>query len=364
MEAGMGFWTRDERTTVELSFLSLAGFWLSDASETVEAAGDIVESLLPRQEIVWGPAAHQPPAGGCFRRKRPTDALVLVCRDLDTGAHNVVLRGTNPISAMEWMAQDFQVRKMIGWSELRPGPAPADAMISEGTASAISLRLAMRPEAGSPGEGVSLERELVGILERSEGPCVLRFTGHSLGGLLASAMALWLVDYLDAEGRGDLRGKLSLEVYAYAGPTAGNGAFAAYLESRLSGGILRRYASDLDVAPIAWEEEAMRGLPELYLPEIRMDALTMSFYKLFMILAKGQGYDQPGERILVPSRIVPARGGVYLLEAAYQHSVPYLDLLLPERKERILREVIEPIASLVTVKGMKKLDIRALYAAR
>jgi hypothetical protein len=287
-----------------------------------------------------------------------------VCRDLDTGAYDVVLRGTNPISAMEWIAQDFQVLKKVPWRELSPGPAPADAMISEGAAAAIALRLAMSPEPGRPGAGISLERELVGILEDSEGPCVLRFTGHSLGGLLASATALWLVDRLDAEGRDDLREKLRLEVYAYAGPTAGNAAFAAYLESRLSGGILNRYASDLDVAPIAWAEESMRSLPELYAPDIRMDGLTSSLYRLCMALAKGQGYEQPGERILVPSGIVPAKGGVYLLEAAYQHSVPYLDMLLPERKERIIDEVIEPLADLVSVKGMKKLDVRALYGAR
>jgi hypothetical protein len=353
--------TRDERTTVELSFLSLAGFWLPDAEGAAKAASDLIGSMLPRQEIVWGPAVHQPPSSSLARRGKPSDALVLVCRDLDTGAHNVVLRGTNPISAMEWIAQDFQVRGRVPWRELGPGPAPAEALISEGTASALSLRLGMKPEAGAKGAGTSLESELVSILERSEGPCVMRFTGHSLGGLLASAMALWLVDRLEAEGRADLEAKLALEVYAYAGPTAGNAAFAAYLESRLSRALLKRYASDLDAAPIAWDEAEMARLPDLYRPDIRMDAITSSFYKLCMALAKGQGYAQPGERIRVPSSVVPAKGGIYLLEAAYQHSVPYLEMLLPERKERILREVIEPLSSLVSVRGLKAIDVRALY---
>ena len=118
------------------------------------------------------------------------------------------------------------------------------------------------------------------ILERSDGPCVMRFTGHSLGGLLAPAMALWLVDYLaDAKKRrGDLKAKLALDVYGYAAPTAGNRAFAAYLESRLQNN--KRFANDLDAATLAWDETTMRMLPSIYEPDVDMQPITKSLYNL------------------------------------------------------------------------------------
>jgi hypothetical protein len=172
-------------------------------------------------------------------------------------------------------------------------------------------------------------------------------------------MALWLLDYLEDGGRGDLEAKLALDVYGYAAPTAGNEAFAAYLESRLA--VDRRYACDLDIVPQAWEESTFSKLPSLYEPEMDMDAVFRPFYDLGVSLSRGKGYAQPGARIDVPSKVVPTRGNSYILEAAYQHSIPYLDMLLPERKAIILREVIDPLTSFAPIMGFRKADLQELY---
>jgi hypothetical protein len=365
----MPAWTETEKLTVELSFISLAGCWHTDPRQVASAVSGLEKSMLPRQEIVWGPAVHQPEPDKIVKAAKLSDALAFICRDLDTGAYSVVFRGTNTISAAEWLFQDFMIQKQQPWSHLQAGPAPADALVSEGTATAVALRRELRLLPGEKGEGLSLAEALVGILEGSGGPCVLRFTGHSLGGLLSPVMALWLVDYLEDSGRLDLAAKLELEVYGYAGPTPGNAVFADYLESRLeanpalASSIVKRYANDLDVAPRAWDAATMAGMPKLYEPEIAMQPLMRSLYGLCMQLAEGKGYAQPLPRIPVPSAIVPTRHGLYLLEAAYQHSVPYLNILPPERKESIIREVLQPLAASVTMKGLKPVDLKSLFAA-
>ncbi len=356
----MRSWTDEERQTIELSFLAYAGFWLTEREEVERAVAEIIGRLLPRQELVWGPVAHQPETilmGGT------TDALLFICRDSDTGATTVVLRGTNPVSIMEWAVQDFQVRDCVPWSELSGTTAPSDAVVTEGTADALRMRLALRPGEGSKGCGLSFAEAMIDILARSGGPCVLRFTGQSLGGLLALVTPLWLVDRLEAEGRSDLLEKLRLEVYAYAGPTPGNKVFAEHLMSRLQGKIAR-YANDLDIATLVWDEAMMETMPSLYLPHIKLKGLTSSLFKLSIAAVRGKNYAQPYERILVPSTVVPVKGRLYLLEAGYQHFIPYLDMLPEDRENAILNEIIYPLVSKVGMKGFTADDLRALIEER
>lgn len=352
-------WSPIERQTVELSFIALAGCWHTEPAKVCDAVTSLLGEMLPSQEIIWGPAVHQPRPDFPDSESKLTDALAFIVRDRDTGVFSVVFRGTNTVSATEWVLQDFMVKNQVPWLKVQAGPAPADALVSEGTATAVTLRRELRPGKGEKGEGTSLEDELLGILEDSSARCSMRFTGHSLGGLLAPVMALWFVDRLDDTHREDLAAKLDLEVYGYAAPTAGNGAFATYLESRLR--MNRRYASPLDAAPMAWDESSMASLPDIYLPSIRMRPFTKSFYDLCRSLARDKGYAQPGEGIAVPSRIVPTRGDRYLLEAAYQHASPYLNMLSPERKQAIVERVLDPLAESISVVGFKPADIEELY---
>lgn len=356
----MRSWTEDERLTVELSFLAYAGFWMTDRKEAEDAVAEILGRLMPRQKIVWGPVAHQPEK---ILVPGPTDALLFICQDLETGVYTIVLRGTNPVSIVEWAVQDFQVTDCVSWSELTGLPAPTDALITEGTAEALKLRLGLRPGPDRAGDERSFAEAMVDILERSEGPCSLRFTGQSLGGLLSFIVPLWLVDRLEADGRRDLLDKLRLEIYAYAGPTPGNKAFAEYLVSRLAGKI-GRYANDLDIATLVWDEKLMETMPSLYLPDIKLKGLTASLFKISIAAARGKEYTQPYERILVPSKVVPIKGRLYLLEAAYQHFIPYLDMLPVEREDVLLNEIIYPLVSKVGKKGFTTTDLKELIEER
>jgi hypothetical protein len=94
-----------------------------------------------------------------------------------------------------------------------------------------------------------------------------------------------------------------------------------------------------------------------------MQPITKALYDIVAKLAQGKGYAQPTERVAVPAKIAPTYRDLYLLEAVYQHSVPYLDMLLPERKETILREVIEPLAKLVPLAWPYSIDIPGFLAS-
>jgi Lipase (class 3). len=353
-------WNEMERTTIELSFVTLAGCWNTDPDKTVYAVSDLLWRMFPRQEIAWGPALHQPNPDIPGTATQRSDALALITRDFDTGEYFVIFRGTNTVSAVEWAMQDFMVQRMIPWSAIQRGAAPADAMISEGASTAIKMRLELAPGRGCTGEGESLAKALVRIVEDSNGRCVMHFTGHSLGGLLAPVMALWLKDQLVLEGRQDLLDKLDLDVYSYAAPTAGNKSFASYLAYRVPE--QRRYACDLDVVPQAWQEDTIELMPEIYKPSIEMELALRPLYNLCLSFARGKGYAQPMPRIDVPSRVVRAKGDLYILEAAYQHMMPYLDMMLPERKAEILRSVIQPLIASVTIVGVKPVDLQDIYA--
>jgi hypothetical protein len=349
-----------ERRTVELSFIAMAGCWQTDPAKVVGAVKDLMAEMQPRLEIVWGPAVHQPNPDLPGPQANKTDALALVCRDLDTGEYYAIFRGTNTVSAVEWLLQDFQVMRQVPWTQIAPGGgAPADALVSEGAELGVRLRLGLVPEAGVAGEGTRLDDFLIGLVDGPKDECALHFTGHSLGGLLAPAVALWLMDDLVSSGRGELASRLALDVYSYAAPSAGNGAFADYLCSRLPG--LRRYANPIDIATLAWDDSSIASLPDLYKPLAPMQPITRSLYDLCRALARGKGYAQPGGSVSVPAKVVPVQGGLYLLEAAYQHSMPYLDMLEGDRSARIVREVLLPLASSVKTIGPSPIDFTDLF---
>lgn len=350
-------WSDREKLSLELSFISMAGCWETDPIEIGRTISSLVERMLPSEEIVWGPAVHQPNPD--FPGAKLSDALAFICRNRDSGDFTVVFRGTNTISASEWILQDFLVRKTVPWLQIQEGPAPLDARVSEGTANAVALRRALVPIEGGAGGDLGLTEALVGILESSEGVCGFHFTGHSLGGLLAPVMALWLVDYLESSGRGDLLERLRLDVYGYAAPTAGNKAFAAYLDSRIASN--QRYANELDAATKVWSWDTMEDIPGLYGPSVGMQGVALALYRLSRGLARQNGYAHPGHLVRVPARIVPAPGGLFLLEAAYQHSIPYLDILDPSRKAVILREVIDPLSAQVQLGKLSHEQVRDFF---
>jgi hypothetical protein len=103
--------------------------------------------------------------------------------------------------------------------------------------------------------------------ERSGGaPLEVVVTGHSKGGALAQAAAVWLKDALDsadAAERWDGGRGASVSCYAFAGPTPGDTGFARRIERTL--GQNHHHLRNMhDIVTRAWQVDELRGIPELY----------------------------------------------------------------------------------------------------
>jgi hypothetical protein len=96
-------------------------------------------------------------------------------------------------------------------------------------------------------------------------------TGHSKGGALAPTLALWLAETqgpaAEEAHRWDPEKRASIECYSFAGPTAGNAAFAAR-SNQMIGDRCHRIHNRLDVVPKAWVPNDLRSIGSLYDPAI------------------------------------------------------------------------------------------------
>lgn len=101
---------------------------------------------------------------------------------------------------------------------------------------------------------------------RGRAPLEVVVTGHSKGGALAQAVAVWLQDALDSADpaeRWSGSGGASVSCYAFAGPTPGNAGFARRIERTL--GQNHHHLRNMhDIVTRAWQVDELRGIPELY----------------------------------------------------------------------------------------------------
>ncbi len=156
------------------------------------------------------------------------------------GTYALVIQGTkNKGDATEDL--DVTTQKSFPYIE--------NAQIAAGTAEAMEniLKLALHHQ-HEPGRSVSLEDFLKGLPAESQ----LLITGHSLGGNVASAMAPWLVGNIAAffNGSGpDVHLPQNLLAITFAAPTAGNAAFANFLDSQSN---YQAHFNINDVVPHVW----------------------------------------------------------------------------------------------------------------
>jgi hypothetical protein len=139
-------------------------------------------------------------------------------------------------------------------------------------------------------------------------------TGHSKGGALAIAAALWL-----AETWAPAR-QAEVECYSFAGPTAGNAAFAQRYNARL-GNRTRRIVNPRDVVPQAWVPEnldALRGFYPILGPAITTltDAIApLGHTHVGGELIEVKSKDTPGNLL---QKLIYNHLDAYLADAAFQ----------------------------------------------
>jgi triacylglycerol lipase len=232
----------------------------------------------------------------------------------------VAIRGTNPsltAGFVEDVLHDLDVRVATPWAGVQ------DAATSRGAARGVERLL------GLDARGTTLLEHLDATLPDG---AELWVTGHSLGGCLASVLALRLAErYAPREVR--------VELMTFAAPSAGNAAFARVVETTFP--TAQRYYNSRDLVPMAWHD--LGRLPELYdAPGPRCSPILAAWATLAAKHAKELGYTQPGSGTALgpaPSAGQAAKGllgkiraffrpGVFEVEALKQHDPnTYLDLM-------------------------------------
>jgi triacylglycerol lipase len=329
--------TPKERLMCSLAMAAYCGVVVEDFSRSELAL------LLPRlgQDLVWGPAFHTPGFA------RPDDAMMYVCQSRTANEFTVVARGTNPFSLDSWISQDLEVAPpLLSWVSVVNGDQPpksadpAQPGISRGAAKTVDLCTGLKPKGGYPGAGTTF----FDFMAKQDSQATIDFAGHSLGGLAAPTLALWCIDRFPSwKARAD-----RISVYAFAGPTAGNQAFANHSESVLNAGGARRcvrYINTLDVVPYGFAD--LESLKTIYGKRLATPKIIVGIIDKLQ-KAAAHNYSQlpqPSTAITEGFKRFPIIGDLpyFLAEIVWQHVMPYFDatLLVPGQKHDLLKTMLD-----------------------
>jgi hypothetical protein len=269
-----------------LAFLAYVGDNLkgSDSKVEKEIAPCMTSALAaqaPAWELVWGPAVYH------FESNGLDDNMMYVVREkADPSTLAVVVRGTNPDALIDWLVEDFDIVDQVSW----PGLPSSQAKISKGTSEGLHILQGMTAQVhgSTPSERQDLTQFLASQVANPPQLRNLYIAGHSLGGALSPAVALWLTE---SRNLWDHAQQVQIHVYPLAGPTPGNADFAAYYDRSL-GASTHRMWNPFDVVPRAWNHQSMGTLEDIYEPFTRAAPLERGLIDSLRWLAKDKGYIQ------------------------------------------------------------------------
>ena len=279
--------SNQELINASMAFLAYAGESLAVSSNTVFETAQLFDKILPTYphlnndwQVVWGPALHL--SDEIITKKQAN--LTFVAQSRSTPSSYIVsTRGTVSDNIWEWLSQDLAV-DFFAWPT--PESTAITPYVSKATADALSVVLKTIPPTDTPfgfkplpGAGQSLASFLAGLT--GFGPIEICFAGHSLGGAIASALALW---FKQAQGKAqipnnkifnpmpawDVNADATIACVSLAEATPGDTVFSQYFEE-LIGPNFDRIFNTHDVVPHGFDE--LKQLPSLYAPDIALEEL-------------------------------------------------------------------------------------------
>jgi hypothetical protein len=197
-------------------------------------------------------------------------------------------------------------------------------MIAAGTNLGLQLLLATRAA-----DVNGTQTDLATFLRNLGGGADVFFTGHSLGGCLASVLAPSLAYQLGASN--------NFKVYTFAAPSAGNRDFAEYVDrlfSRDGVSSAFRVFNDLDIVPMSWA--TLLSIAAVYVPAPACTAQMQALIDWAQVRVAGD-YQQPTSAVELHGQVQPtavppgteSRDNVaFFTEVDFQHGTEtYMQLL-------------------------------------
>lgn len=245
------------------SFEQLQGF-VSGLATALLAQKEIKKLIGDDWKEVWGPVVYATDENSSAAI---ADNTMGVYYSPQLNLFVIAIAGTNPISYFGWMHEDFDVNKTVSWKSIT---GKGKGAIAQGTARGLEI---LTKKMKFQGRGL-LEGLQHFIYENGIKAAEVAVAGHSLGGALSPALALYL---LHTQATWDTTNSMKIATYPSAGPTIGTHpklgeSFVSYYESLLAKdgaltfGKIAYHAvkNDLDIVPMAWQASTLAAIPMLY----------------------------------------------------------------------------------------------------
>ncbi|WP_420573783.1 lipase family protein [Kordia sp.] len=266
-----------EETTCQQSYKKLQKF-VTKVSEKVISDEKTKKYIGEDWETVWGPVVYSNDKNSSFAR---ADNTMGVYYSKSENLFVIAIAGTNSISSFGWMKEDFDVKSTKRWRSIT---GHGYGSISQGTATGLHI---LTKEMQF--EGADFFTAIKSFMNDKEiEKTEIAVTGHSLGGALSPALALFISDKKAEFGS---KATIKISTYPTAGPTIGvettfyrsKTSFIHYYEKQISEGKIDYHAvkNNLDIVPMAWDKSDLVKIPDLY----KKHGITNKSFKTLALVA-------------------------------------------------------------------------------
>ncbi|MGZ3871488.1 MAG: lipase family protein [Mucilaginibacter sp.] len=222
---------------------SIIGYSKPIITNALENAPAVDSVSLHSWHLVWGPAVITKPGTKAVDNQPVASNSMSIFTDLNNN-YVVAIQATNPYCDYDWEVEDANVTLAKSWKDISPAAGKSSGKISTGTF--IGLRTLL-DSLKDPVTNIGVQTFFSTVAKLT-----IKFnlivTGHSLGGALSPALALYLHDQ---QGTWDPKKYAQIYCMSTAGATPGDGDFATYYNSILQPNTERIW-NRLDVVPHAW----------------------------------------------------------------------------------------------------------------